>query len=103
MEMEKRGLNHRMEMEKLEFMQSVPVQNATSTAESPPPIPKTVYHIAVGGKSSGPYELSGVCDMIAKGEVTKETLVWKTSAPSWEKACNFEELKSYFPPEIPRV
>ena len=69
----------------------------------PPPIPKRTYHIAVNGQSSGPYEFAAICDMIAKGEVTKETLVWKTSAPSWEKACNFEELKSYFPPEIPRV
>ena len=75
--------------------------SANGGIATPPPIPKTTYHVAVNGQANGPYELSAICDMIAKGSVGKETLLWKTGAPSWEKASSLEELKPYFPPDIP--
>lgn len=75
----------------------------SSGAAVPPPIPKTTYHIAVNGQSSGPYEFAAICDMIATGSITKETLLWVTGTPSWVKANMVEELKPYFPPEIPSV
>lgn len=42
-----------------------------------------------------------IIDMIANGQVKKDTLLWKQGTPTWEKALSFSEFASFFPPEIP--
>lgn len=71
----------------------------------PPPIPqnKPTYHIAQNGQPFGPFEGGKIIEMISSGQVKKDTLIWKSDTPSWEKASSFVEFASYFPPDIPNL
>lgn len=77
--------------------------NAMSGAPAvPPPVPTVVYYVAKNGQSSGPFNLEKIGQMIATGEVDKNTLVWKQGTADWQRAELFEELKMLFPPAIPK-
>lgn len=66
----------------------------------PPPVPTIAYHVAKDGKDIGVYNLQQLTDMISKGDINRNTLVWKQGLSKWIKASNAEELKDLFPPEI---
>ena len=73
--------------------------------QTPPPIPSVVYHVAVNGSATGPYDLATLSQMITSGQINKETLVWKAGLSEWIKAEEAEELKGLFnttPPPIPQ-
>jgi len=75
--------------------------NAMSGAPAvPPPVPTVVYYVAKNGQSSGPFNLEKIGQMIATGEVDKNTLVWKQGTADWQRAELFEELKTLFPPAM---
>lgn len=61
---------------------------------TPPPIPVDMYHVAVGDKATGPFEISVLKQMIAADQLNSDTLVWKKGMPQWEKAGNVDDLKS---------
>ena len=63
---------------------------------TPPPIPVVVYHVAVNGQATGPYNLQVLQQMIAGGQLTADSLVWKTGMSEWAKAGTIDELKSMF-------
>lgn len=44
------------------------------------------WYIKVGGTQQGPYSEAALRDLIARTEVTADTLVWCQSMPSWVKA-----------------
>ena len=71
----------------------------------PPPLPPSQpkYHIAQDGKAVGPFELNKILEMIAAGQIKKDTLLWKSDTPTWEKASSFAEFATYFPPDIPNI
>ena len=75
-------------------------QSMNVNSGSVPPIPKTVYYLAVNNQPVGPFEKEMVVEKILSGEINKESLLWKSGTPTWEKASSFEEFKSNFPPEI---
>lgn len=70
---------------------------------TPPPIPIAAYHIAVNGQATGPYNLQVLQQMIAIGQLTADSLVWKTGMATWIKAGETDDLKKLFAPPVPPV
>lgn len=78
---------------------------------TPPPIPNTNYHVVVNGQDSGIYDISSMSQMVAAGNMTKDSLVWKEGMAEWVKAGDVQELSSiwgvsadtdtHMPPPIP--
>lgn len=85
------------------------MQNAMpqSAAAAPPPIPTAAYHIAVNGQTTGPYDMNTMAQLAANGQLTAETLVWKSGMASWARADSVAELVSLVsrpvPPPIPTI
>ena len=75
--------------------------HAVNNIQVIPPIPTITYHIAKDGKDLGAFEINKIKEMISSGELTKNNFVWKQGLSTWVKACEIEELKDLFPPEIP--
>ena len=59
---------------------------------TPPPVPVTVYHVAVDGQATGPFNINALSEMVSTGTIKKDTLVWKQGMENWEKAGNVDEL-----------
>ncbi|MGN0805274.1 MAG: SPFH domain-containing protein [Candidatus Coproplasma sp.] len=80
-------------------------QQTVSEGTVPPPVPSSVYYVAVNGKSTGPFDLSVLRNMALAGQFTINSLVWKQGMPAWEKAENVEELNSIFSsiPPVPPI
>lgn len=53
------------------------------------------YHVLIDGEQTGPHETSAVVEMIGRGEVTADTLVWGTGMPDWVPAGDVAELRSH--------
>lgn len=77
-----------------------PVQNGMT----PPPVPGVTYYVVVNGQATGPYDLSTLKQMIATGQFTSESLVWKAGMSEWVKAGIVDDIKRLFPdmPPIPK-
>ena len=70
-----------------------PQQGIQSTQTiTPPPVPVTVYHVAVDGQATGPFNINALSEMVSSGTLKKDTLVWKQGMENWEKAGNVDEL-----------
>ena len=88
----------------------VGVQNVMSNTgvPGPPPLPGTsTFFVAVNGQQSGPFDLTQLQQLIANGQIQRDTFVWKQGMLNWEEAVNIVELKSFFgmvpPPPPPFV
>jgi membrane protease subunit (stomatin/prohibitin family) len=72
---------------------------------TPPPLPtETAFHVAIGGQQAGPFPLADVKARIARGEIARETLVWKPGMAAWTAAGETDELRDAFastPPPLP--
>jgi membrane protease subunit (stomatin/prohibitin family) len=72
----------------------------------PPPIPgAALYHVAVGGAQTGPFDMATLQRQAGTGELSRATLVWKNGMPQWAKAGELPELAPLFansPPPIPQ-
>ena len=72
---------------------------------APPPMPAaSTFFVAVNGQQSGPFDMNALSSMVANGQLTKETLVWKQGMPAWAAAGSVQELSSLFgavPPPMP--
>ena len=73
------------------------------TGSVPPPIPTTMYHLAVNGQATGPYDIAVMKQMIISGQMTADMLVWKPGMASWVEAKNVADFESMFPtvPPVP--
>lgn len=69
----------------------------------PPPIPVIAYHVAVNGQATGPFDFSTLAQMASNGQLTADSLVWKSGMVQWAKAGTIDELKNVFSaiPPIP--
>lgn len=76
---------------------------AAPSGATPPPIPIVAYHIAVNGQATGPYNLQVLQQMIATGQLTADSLVWKTGMATWIKAGETDDLKGLFAPPVSPV
>lgn len=72
---------------------------------TPPPIPTTVYHVAINGQAAGPFNMQVLSQMATNGQLTADSLVWKNGMAEWVKAGSVDELKGLFVviPPIPPV
>ncbi|MCP4700111.1 MAG: SPFH domain-containing protein [Gammaproteobacteria bacterium] len=87
------------------FQQPAPAyQPPQQAAPPPPPPPVAAYHIAVGGQSSGPFDMGALRQQMQSGALTRDTMVWKQGMPQWTAAGQVPELASLFgamPPPLP--
>ncbi|HYE19323.1 MAG TPA: SPFH domain-containing protein [Tepidisphaeraceae bacterium] len=72
---------------------------------SPPPLPQAAaYFVGVGGKQAGPFDVATLAAMASRGEIGRDTLVWKNGMPAWTKAGEVSDLAGVFasvPPPLP--
>lgn len=66
------------------------------TGVVPPPIPAVTYHVAINGQAAGPFDLATLTQMTVSGQVTANSLVWKTGMTQWAQAGTVDELKGLF-------
>jgi len=67
--------------------------------QAPPPLAAAaaiVWHIAVNGQSSPPLQWPQVQQYIQSGQLTAQTMVWKTGLANWLPAAQIPELASCF-------
>lgn len=88
-----------------QMVKGFPQQMGGGSQESPPPLPgETKVYLAVKGERQGPFNSAELQEKIASGELTKDTLVWKSGMENWRKAGEVPEVARMFsaePPPIP--
>ncbi len=70
----------------------------------PPPPVEHVWHIAVGGETSGPFSKAAMGRKAADGSLTRDTYVWTPGQDGWQRAEAVPELAQLFtvlPPPPP--
>ena len=79
------------------------INQQTATGAVPPPIPTVAFHVAVNGQATGPFDISVLARMATSGQLTADSLVWKSGMAQWAKAGTVDELKNLFStmPPIP--
>jgi len=79
-------------------------QNMQQQQNTPPPPPQMAYSVSINGQTSGPFGLQQLQQLVAAGQLTKGTHVWKPGMSAWELAGNVQELAELFggvPPPPP--
>ena len=79
------------------------MSNTNVPPVTPPPIATAVYHIALNGQATGPYDVNTITQMVNLGQITPETLVWTQGMIQWTPASNVDNLKNLFPPVVPKT
>jgi len=62
------------------------------------------YSVAINGKQTGPYSYDELRQLVIKGELTKDSLVWKEGMKQWAAAGTVDELADIWtsvPPPLP--
>ena len=79
------------------------INQQTATGAVPPPIPTVAFHVAVNGQATGSFDISVLAQMATSGQLTADSLVWKSGMAQWAKAGTVDELKNLFStmPPIP--
>jgi hypothetical protein len=62
----------------------------------PPSIPVVVYFVAVNGSQTGPFNVQQLQNLVANGQLQRNTLVWKQGMTNWEEAFKLLDLQSLF-------
>ncbi|WMP17805.1 SPFH domain-containing protein [Thiothrix lacustris] len=74
-------------------------------AATPPPLPDSGWHVAIGQESRGPLGLQQLQQMAQNGQLTATTLVWQAGMANWQAAGQTSALSGLFagqtPPPIP--
>ncbi len=79
------------------------IQQPVQSGMTPPPIPTAVYHVAVNGQATGPFDISVLAQMATAGQLTADSLVWKTGMAQWAKAGTVDELKNLLANAMPPI
>jgi membrane protease subunit (stomatin/prohibitin family) len=86
--------------------QAQPAQQAPA-AGGPPPLPTAVtYFVAMNNQQAGPFDLATLQQMIARGEVGRDTLVWTQGMAQWAAASVVSDISGFFgsvPPPLPNA
>ncbi|GEM55925.1 antifreeze protein [Flavobacterium branchiophilum] len=81
--------------------------NTAQNPVSPPPLPSSVaYFVALNGQQAGPFAESQLLDLIQKGQLNTESLIWFQGASGWQKAGLVAAISGLFsqsPPPLPNV
>ncbi len=73
---------------------------------APPPPVEAIWHLAVDGETSGPYSRATLGQMAAKGDLSRESLVWTQGQDGWKRAEEVQALAQLFtvlPPPPPQA
>ncbi len=84
------------------MMQNQKIQSQQQNVPPPPPVMQ--YFISVNGQQQGPFNVDVLKQMIAQGQITKETYVWKQGMSGWSAAGEVPEVAVLFgatPPPPP--
>ncbi|HEY8505821.1 MAG TPA: SPFH domain-containing protein, partial [Gemmataceae bacterium] len=80
-------------------------QQAQQPGGTPPPLPGGAqFHVALGGKAAGPFDMAALAGHVRQGALTRETLVWRPGMANWAAAGSVPELQALFanePPPLP--
>lgn len=68
-----------------------------------PPIPATAYYVAVNGQATGPFELTALAQMAISGQLTSDSLVWKSGMTQWAKAGTVGEFNNLLVSAMPPI
>jgi hypothetical protein len=69
---------------------------------APPPMPAGVaWYVSLSGQQSPALQLAHVHQYIQSGQLTRESMVWKTGMATWMQAGQVLELAHLFPPDSP--
>ncbi len=71
---------------------------ATTT---PPPIPDTSWHVAMGQEAKGPLTMQQLQQMVQTGQLTATTLVWQAGMANWQAAGEVTALQGLLPSQTP--
>ena len=63
--------------------------------------PDDQYFLSVNGKNTGPFDTETMKTKIKKGEIKRETYVWKEGMAEWVQAVTVKELSGFLPPSAP--
>jgi hypothetical protein len=87
------------------------VAQSSQSTQTPAPVAQTTpppilagYFVAVNGQQTGPYDASGLRQLIDRGQLTRDSLVWKEGMLNWVAAGTVAELAPLFasiPPPLP--
>jgi len=77
-----------------------PAAGAPGMAPPPPPV-APAFHVAVEGRTEGPYTMAQIVQGITDGRVTPATLVWTAGMAAWAPASQVPQLTAYFAPGPP--
>ncbi len=69
----------------------------------PPPVPETVYNIAVNGQSTGPYNKETLSQMAQAGQIDASTLAWRPGIANWTAISDIPELASVLSSVPPKL
>ncbi|NOZ34772.1 MAG: SPFH domain-containing protein [Chlorobi bacterium] len=81
-------------MNQNQMMQNQKQQNTPQGAPPPPPVIQ--YFVSVNGQQQGPFNTEVLKQMIAQGQITKETYVWKQGMSGWSAAGEVPEVAGLF-------
>ena len=79
------------------------INQQTTPGAVPPPIPTVAYHVAVNGQATGPFDISALAQMATAGQLTADSLVWKTGMAQWAKTGTVDELKNLLANAMPPI
>ena len=79
------------------------IQQPVQSGMTPPPIPTAVYHVAINGQATGPFDATTLAQMVASGQLTANSLVWKNGMAQWAKAGTVDELKNLLANGMPPI
>lgn len=77
--------------------------NQQTPGTVPPPIPTAMYHVAINGQASGPYDMTTLHQMVSTSQLTANSLVWKAGMAQWTTAGLIDELQDLFANTMPPV
>jgi len=97
--------NKRSSIRTAEASTTISTSTPTQAQNQPTVIIDTVgFLVVVDGISTGPYTISEIRELVIKGEVTRDTLVWRTGMQQWTPAGTVNELSviwASIPPLLP--
>lgn len=69
----------------------------------PPPIPTIAYHVAINGQAAGPFDLATLKQMVANGQLTAASLVWKEGMSEWAEVWTIDDLNNVLANATPPI
>jgi membrane protease subunit (stomatin/prohibitin family) len=91
------GMGMAMANQMIPGMQQAPA----AAAVPPPPPPAAAWHVANNGQSAGPFDLQGLAQAAAAGQLSPNSMVWSAGMAAWTQASQVPALANLFAPPPP--